>query len=158
MKKGRQHIDGLAALLLFGTFAVCVVAVLLTGAGAYRRLTDRDEAVCDRRTRVQYIATRVHQADSLDQVSVSKLEDVTALRLSEDDGYVTWVYCWDGWLMELYTSAEAELGPEDGTRLMEASDLSLYLEDGLLEVGVTGPEGDEDRLCLALRSGEGALE
>lgn len=155
MKKGRQYIDGLAALLLFGIFAVCVVEVLLTGAGAYRRLTARDEAVCDRRTRTQYIATRVRQADGRDQVSVSELEGLTALRLLEDDGYVTWIYCWDGWLMELYTSAEAELGPEDGTQLMEASALSLSLEDGLLEIGVTGPAGDEDRLYLALRSGEG---
>lgn len=157
MRKRRQHIDALAALLLFGIFAVCVLAVLLTGAGAYRRLTVRDEAACGRRTRTQYIATRVRQADSLGQVSVEELGGVPALRLTEESGYVTWVYCWDGWLMELYTAAEAELAPEDGTQLVEAAGLTLSLEGGLLEVGVTGPEGGEDRLYLALRSGEGEL-
>ena len=40
----KQHMNGLAALLLFGLFAFCVLAVLLTGAGAYRRLTARDQA------------------------------------------------------------------------------------------------------------------
>ncbi len=39
----QHHIDGLAALLLFGIFAVCVLMVLLTGANAYRRLTERDQ-------------------------------------------------------------------------------------------------------------------
>lgn len=155
MRRGRQHIEGLAALLLFGTFAVCVLAVLLTGAGAYRRLTARDEAACSRRTRTQYIATRVRQAEG--PVSVEELDGIPALCLPDGDGYVTWVYCRGGWLMELYTSAESELAPEDGTRLMEADVLTLSLEDGLLEVGVTGPDGGEDRLYLALRSGEGGL-
>ena len=42
-RKPIQHqMDGLIALLLFGVFAVCVLAVLLTGADAYRRLTERD--------------------------------------------------------------------------------------------------------------------
>ena len=54
----QHHIDGLAALLLFGVFAVCVLAVLLTGADAYRRLTQRDQAAYDRRTCEQYLTTR----------------------------------------------------------------------------------------------------
>ena len=38
----QHHIDTLAVLLLFGVFAVCVLSVLLTGADAYRRMTERD--------------------------------------------------------------------------------------------------------------------
>ena len=41
----KRHMDGLLMLLLFGVFAVCVLIVLLTGARAYRGLTDRDRAV-----------------------------------------------------------------------------------------------------------------
>lgn len=156
MRRGREHIAGLAALVLFGIFAVCVLAVLLTGAAAYRRLTDRDGAAWERRTRAQYIATRVRQADSLDGVAVKDFSGVPALYLAEDGGYATWVYCHDGWLMELYASEEADLAPGDGTRLLEASELTLSLESGFLEIGITGPEGAEDRLCLALRGGEGA--
>lgn len=154
-QRAKQHIDALAALLLFGIFAVCVLGVLLAGAGAYQRLTARDAAAAERRIRVQYIATRVRQADTADQVSVDELGGIPALRLPEADGYVTWVYCCGGWLMEMYTSAESDLAPEDGTRLMEAAALSLSLEDGLLQIGITGPEGEEDWLYLTLRSGEG---
>ena len=40
--------DGVFVLLLFCVFAVCVLSVLLTGAGAYRRLTERDRVSYDR--------------------------------------------------------------------------------------------------------------
>lgn len=152
----KQQMAGLAALLLFGVFAVCVGAVLLTGAGAYRRLTARDRAAWEAQTRSQYIATRVRQSDGAERVRVEQFGGVPALRLQEDGGYVTWVYCLEGWLMELYTSEESELSPRDGVRLMEASELSLRLEEGLLEVEVAGPDGTRERLYLSLRSGEGA--
>lgn len=150
-----HHMDALVALLLFGVFASCVLAVLLTGAGAYRRLTARDQAAYERRTCAQYIVTRVRQADSLDHVSVEEFGGVPALRLMEDGGYVTRVYCYGGWLMELYTSVDAALVPEDGERLMEAGEMALSLESGLLEIRVTGPDGTEEQLYLSLRSGEG---
>lgn len=62
--------NGLIALLLFGVFAVCVLGVLLTGADAYRRLTERDKDAYNRRTYVQYMATRVRQAAGAGSVSV----------------------------------------------------------------------------------------
>lgn len=54
---------GLLALLLLLVFAVCVLSVLLTGAGTYQTLTRRDQDSYDRRTAAQYLATRVRQAD-----------------------------------------------------------------------------------------------
>ncbi len=155
-RNAKQHMDGLAALLLFGIFAACVLAVLLTGAGAYQRLTARDQASYERQTCAQYIATRVRQADSLGSVSVEQFGGVPALRLMDQVGYVTYVYCCDGYLMELYTSPDADLTPADGEKLMAVAGLELSLTDGLLEVAVTGPAGAEERLYLSLRCGEGA--
>lgn len=154
-RAGKGQVTGLAALVLFGIFSVSVLWVLLAGAGAYRRLTARDQASFERRTCTQYLAARVRQAESS---AVTELCGIPALRLGEKEGYVTWVYCVDGWLMELYTSAETELGPEAGSRLMEAERLSLCLEEGLLEIEITGPGGRQDKVYLALRSGEGAAE
>lgn len=151
----QHHIDGLLALLLFGVFAVCVLAVLLTGARAYRRLTQRDQAAYDRRVCVQYIATRVRQADSLDSVSVEPFGEGEALVLSEY-GYITRVYYYDGYLMELYASAEEDLRPEDGQQIIATGGVELSLEDGMLSVDVTDSLGRQDSLRLSLRSGEEA--
>ena len=108
MKRTRihYHLDGLIALLLFGVFAVCVLAVLLTGASAYQRLTQRDMAAYDSRVCIQYIAARVRQADRDNGVSVEPFGGRDALILTEEGGYATYVYWHEGYLMELYTSVD----------------------------------------------------
>ena len=121
MKRTRihYHLDGLIALLLFGVFAVCVLA---------------DNGV-----------------------SVEPFGGRDALILTEEGGYATYVYWHEGYLMELYTSVDGDLAPEDGEKLMASGGLELSLEDGLLTVDITQGTGEQDTLCLSLRSGEGAV-
>lgn len=153
-RKLQHQMDIMGALLLFGVYAVCVLAVLLTGAEAYRRLTQRDREAYDRRTLLQYVATRVRQADSLEGIGLEDFSGTSALVLREGD-YVTRVYCYEGYLMELYTSEEDPMGPGDGERIMAAGGLEMSLEDGLLSVTAAGTAGEESTLLLSLRSGEG---
>ena len=148
----RHQIDGLIALLLFGVFSVCVLAVLLTGADAYRRLTDRNREAFDRRTTLQYIATRVRQADRGAGVYVADFNGVDALVFSDGDGYVTRVYCHNGSIMELYAEEDLDLSLEAGEAVMAAEDLAFSMEDGRLRVSCQG-----DSLTLSLRSGKGVL-
>ena len=157
-KRPIQHqLNGLMALLLFGVFAACVLAVLLTGANAYRRLTQRDQEAYLRRTCVQYLATRVRQADSRDCVSVERFGGADALVLTETDGsYTTRIYCYDGWLMELYAAADADMEPQDGEKVLELSSLRLTLEDGALTADTVDTAGASGTLRMTLRSGEGA--
>ena len=157
-KRPIQHqLNGLMALLLFGVFAACVLAVLLTGANAYRRLTQRDQEAYLRRTCVQYLATRVRQADSRDCVSVEHFGGADALVLTETDGsYATRIYCYDGWLMELYAAADADMEPQDGEKVLELSSLRLTLEDGALTADTVDTAGASGTLRMTLRSGEGA--
>lgn len=151
----KHHMDGLLMLLLFGVFAVCVLIVLLTGARAYRGLTDRDRAAYDRRTCVQYIATKVRQGDLTGGVAVEPFGDAAALCLKDPEGFITRLYCFDGWLMELYTFADGALEPQDGERIMPLAGLELTLEDGLLTAELQAGEGVTDTLRLSLRSEEG---
>ena len=150
----QHHIDALAALLLFGIFAACVLAVLLTGADAYRRLTQRDQAAFERRSCVQYLATRVRQSDRVGSICVEDFGGSDALVLDADSDYPTWLYCRDGWLMEMYCYYEERLDPEEGIQLMELGELDLSLEDGLLTIDVTAADGTEDTLILSLHSAE----
>ncbi|MCI8916034.1 MAG: DUF4860 domain-containing protein [Oscillospiraceae bacterium] len=160
MKKQTDHLEGLLALLLFGVFAVCLLIVLLTGANSYQSLTQRDRAAADRRTCTQYLATRVRQSDAQGGVGSGRFGDGEALAITEqigDQEYVTWVYAHEGWLMELFCAADADLSPSDGERIMALHGLSVREEDGLLTLAVTLEEGDEPiELRLSLRSGEGA--
>lgn len=150
----RHHIDALTALLLFGIFSVCVLAVLLAGAKAYQRLTRRDQIAFDRRSCVQYVAAKVRQSDRAGAVRVVGFGDGDALLLGADEPYATWLYCQEGWLMELYCYVDEPLAPEEGERLLEAAGMELSLEDGLLTARIAFAQGTEEILFLSLRSGE----
>lgn len=151
----QHHFDALAALLLFGVFAACVLAVLLTGADAYRRLTQRDQAAFDRRAGAQYVVTKLRQADRAGNVAVKEIEGVRTLVLDADTEYITYIYQYDGWLWELYTWCGEPPVPGDGQQLVETEQVDWFLEDGLLTIQITTELGEEDTLMLSLRSGEG---
>ena len=149
------HMDGLIALLLFGVFAACLLAVLLTGAGAYKRLNARNEETYARRTCMQYVANRVHQAPKPTDVTVEPFGDGNALTITDEDGWITRVYYYDGCLMELYYNASFTLSPRDGEKIMEINGLDLLLEDELLTVTVTDHTGEDCEMVMALSDKRG---
>ena len=160
MRQEKDHsLNGLLALLLFGVFAACVMSVLLTGAAAYQRMTERDRSSYESRTAAQYIATRVRQADRAGGVTMGAFGGSDALELWETvDGedYLTRVYCYDGWLRELFSGAGGDFAPADGEKVLEADSLTLTLSPaGLLTAELTAA-GETKQVCLYLRSGEEA--
>ena len=152
MKELRSNkITQLMALLTFAVFAVCVLLVLLSGADVYQRLTAEGENQYARRTAAQYLTTRVRQAED---VTVGDFAGLDALEFRETvngRGYITRVYCYEGDLRELFTPAEGNFLPEDGEKLLQAEDLSLSLEENLLQVQITLPDGSVQTLQLSLR-------
>ena len=80
----KHHLDGLLALILFGVFAVSILVVLLCGADAYNRLTQRDQAAYEHRTGLQYVAARVRQADAAGEIRVEPFGETSALVLGQE--------------------------------------------------------------------------
>lgn len=158
--KNARAVGSVAAMLVFTVFAVCVLTVLLTGAGTYRRLTERDRVVFDSRTAVRYITTRIHQSDREDGLSLRKMEEMDALVLPEQiDGecYETWIYCYDGQLRELFIQAETPVQPEDGSAVLPLESMTAQWDDtyaGRLLVQLKTERGWEE-LTLYLRCGGG---
>ncbi len=160
MKVQKNHLEGLIALLLFGVFAVCLLMVLLTGADTYKRLTNTNQTAYDNRTCVQYIATQVRRADCADSVSLTSFGEGDALSLAENiDGetYVTLIYVYNGYLMELFCSDVDAMSPEDGEQIMEIGGLKLALVDGVLDIVCINADETEYSLTLTLRSGKTAV-
>jgi hypothetical protein len=148
MKENRSPITQVLALLCLTVFALCVLLVLLTAASVYRNQVDRGEQIYTRRTALQYLTTRVRQAE---RVTVGDLEGCEALILEEtidEEVYTTWVYCHEGWIRELYAVPGAKLPPEAGEAIVEAEAFALQLEDSVLRIHV-----EEDGLILYLPEG-----
>lgn len=144
-----------ASLGLLAVFAILILSVLLGGAGAYRRLTQKGQQQFDSRTCAQYIATKVRQAPQGVQTAAFGNTDALVIPQTYGDAqYLTRVYCYDGWLMELFAPASGDFSPEDGERLMPAKELSFSVEDGLLKAQVTDENGGERTILLDLRTQE----
>lgn len=168
-EQSRVKMSSLMALMLFAVFAVCVLLVLLTGADVYKNLVERDEKSFDGRTAVSYLTTKVRQADRLGAVEVSVLGGaaeensgqengkIEALKLSEEiegETYITWIYCYDGYLRELFAAEDTILPPDAGEKVLKAEALSVQWRDGCLSVAVTAVDGTSQSLILGLRSGK----
>lgn len=134
MKENRFQIQQVLTLLTLAVFALGLLLVLLTGASAYGRLVDRGETAYGRRTALQYLTTRIRQADT---VELGQLEGCEALVLGEfidGERYTTHIYCYEGWLRELYTVPGAVVPPQAGEAIVEAESLSLEREEDLLRI------------------------
>lgn len=156
MRKRKHNIDSLIALVLFGVFATCILSVLLTGADAYRRLTARDQESFATRTCLQYVVTKVRQAGSGENVYLSDFDGVNTLCISENISertFVTRIYCYDGWLMEIFSSSTKECHPDEGEEVLRADGLDFKLEDGILTIELADGE-EKTGVSLSLR-GEG---
>ncbi len=159
-KENKSHMEGLLVLVLFGIFAICILVVLLTGAGAYERLVERQQESYGIRTVPQYIATKVRQADVQGAVRIGDFGGVESLELVEylaEEEYITRIYCYDGSLRELFSDTSGEFSPEDGERILEAEQVDFSLKDGCLWVAVTTAEGEKTEIKLTLRSEKGGL-
>ena len=157
-KNKQSHIEGLVVLVLFGVFALCILAVLLTGAKAYGRLVYRQQEAYTERTIPQYIATKVRQADEAGAVQIGEFGDVEALEFRTVLGgeeYLTRIYCYDGYLRELFASASGQFGPEDGEKILAAEQVDFGLTGKCLKIEVTAENGEILEQVLTLRSAEG---
>ena len=138
MKRKFSRITDLPVLTVFAVFAVCVLTVLLCGAQVYQTLVDRNAESFGVRTAAQYLSTRVRQAED---VAVTDFEGCEALTMHERiDGMtcVTRVYCYDGYIRELYGTEVAVLPPQSGEKIMPAEELRFSAEGDLLTVQVDG--------------------
>lgn len=148
----------LCSLLLLGAFAVSLLLVLALGALQYREISGVLDEQYGPRTAQSYIAAKVRRHDHADGVALGSLGGCGALVLREEiEGwdYVTYIYCYDNGLYELFCEAGSGLLPEDGERLLDLDSLSFDLADGLLRVTCTDG-GERYETCLALRAEGGA--
>ena len=150
-------LSGLVALLTFVLFAISILFVLLNGAGVYRRLTQRDQYSYDSRTCVQYVATKMRQAPSPTAVSVDSFGMVDSLRISQNiEGleFVTRIYCYENWLMEIFTLADGDFLPEDGEKILPLSSLSVSQNGNIFSFILTDTEGKTQQLTMSVRGGD----
>ena len=131
----QNSISKVAALLMLAFFALSVLAVLLSGAKTYQSLTEKGTDDYARRTCLQFISTKLKQAPA--EITIGQFGDGDSLVFPQQVGsrlFVTRIYCYDGWLMELYSLDSPQFRPEDGEKILPLDSLSITRQEGLITV------------------------
>lgn len=145
----QRTVSAVTSLLVLAVFSVSILGALLAGAQAYQRLTGLGNTGYDSRTCCAYIASRFRQAAG--GVAVESFGDGDCLAFYEElegKSYVTRVYCYDGWLMELFCSATGSLEPPAGEKILPISTLELTWQNNLLQATVVDANGTGSTLQL----------
>lgn len=153
--KEKHYFDGIATLVLFVVFAAGIISVIFAGAGAYSRLSKRNDAIQNERTIERYISTKIRSANSADSISVAKIGDSDALCISEIiDGteYVTYVWCSNGWIRETFTDRFTNINENGGEKFLQADEILFSLDEKLLRTDVT-LNGRKSSVYINIRGG-----
>lgn len=119
------------------TIALCALYLLLAAglsllAGqAYQTAVRQADDTDLPRTALSYLVNQVRRGDVAGGLSVTRFGGSDALIL-EEDGYVTLLYCWDGWLRELYAQADLAFDPGDGTQILPLDGLEIRQAGNLI--------------------------
>lgn len=159
----KHNIDTVFILLLFAVFAMTVVAVLALGANQYKKLVERDNNAYNKRVITSYVAAKIRgcdmagaaEAGGFRKASVPDgVETLHLYQTIEGEKFDQRIYCYNGYLYELLTTADNEIEPEAGNRIMEARQLSFDAEGDFLQITAVDKDGRESRTAVTLRSGE----
>ena len=156
MNNSHNGLRSAAVIALCGLFAVLAMGLALLSSGVYRAAAGAADENFHRRTALSYLVNQVRRADEDGCVAVGTFGGSDALALTEHIGgsdYVTYLYCWDGALRELYQEAGTGLLPGDGVPILELEGLDIGSDGGVLTLTVTAPGGETAAVSLSPRCG-----
>lgn len=152
VKRG-QAASLLFTMLLFLVFVLCALFTVLIGGKVYENINSRAEDNFNGVTALHYAANKVRQNDRMGMISVTEIDGVPVLEIRQEAGdeiYVTWIYCHEGWIKELFTFEGSGLGLADGLPVIECGGLDMEQEGNLIRITT---EETGSSIMLSVRSG-----
>lgn len=160
MNRQSRFLETIPNLMLFFLFSACMLATLLAGAKVYQGVSSVLDEQYSTTTCINYLSAKVRHNDRQGGIGMGRIGNINALALYEtydDEEFVTYIYSFEGYMMELFCSADGEFLPENGEKIMPIDDLYISLDEGLLTVSCMSME-EEASVILALHStGKGEL-
>ena len=155
--KNRHIVDVAFILCLMLLFVLCALSVISLGAGIYKKNIESMKDNYDHRTACAYITEKVRQSDTNGAIFVQDLFGQNALVLQEEINgtlYNTYIYDYDGYLMELYARADLNtFYPQSGQKLLEVNSFDISQEsDSLFLANIVLSDGAKESVYIAKRS------
>lgn len=159
MTRGRGGAGAIAGLLMICLLAGFLFFVLAAAAGVYKDISAVMEEQYSSQTAMGYVTAKLHQSDGRGMLSLGDLAGTPALVITEElegEDYTTYVYCHEGYIMELFCPATESLLPSDGVRVVAAERLELTQEGALIRIEAETSGGVSLRYAALRSEGGGA--
>lgn len=146
--RSSHSINTVFVLMIFCLFAVCSLFLVLIGANSYRRIVGEMDSNNETRASLSYISNKVHAANGGD-VGIETLNGQKVLVIGSNTGerkYNTYIYLYNGYLMELFTRADNGFTPGDGDKITPLTAFTMEKDGSELILSVCG----QNRQSLSL--------
>ncbi len=157
---GRNNQRWLSVLVfvLGGVFFLLALGVVIFGSNSYANTVDAADTNYQNRTGLSYLVNQLRRSDAQSAIGYGEFDGAPALVLSQEAAgstYVTYLYCWDGMLRELFMEEGTELGPESGVPILEMASLSYTVDTSgdALTLHATDASGGQHAVSIAPRCG-----
>lgn len=138
--RSSHSVNTVFVLLIFCLFAVCSLFLVLIGANSYHRVVSEMDSNNETRASLSYISNKVHAANG-GNVRIETLNGQKTLVIrSNENGreYNTYIYLYNGYLMELYTKADNGFTPGDGDKITPLTAFTMEKDGSELKLSVCG--------------------
>ena len=131
--------------------------IIAIGASVYRQTVDTMSENYSLRTSYSYITEKIRRSDTEAGVEAGRIGDSPSLLLhSNIDGisYTTYLYYYEGSLMEMFVRSDMEFSEEKGTPIMEISGLKFAPSEDkkTVHIEITEADGTRRTVLVKLRS------
>lgn len=153
--KSNYLIDLFFSLSIFAVFAISAILVVFFGIRVYENTMVNMNHNFTSRTAVSYITEKLRQRDVEGCVTLTEIDGTDAISLlkqEDDKTEYTYVYSYDGYLMELTATGDEVPQLNMGTRLMELR--SFYVRQiatGIYYVTVTEKDGTDSHAYISTK-------
>ena len=158
MKRQEQKlwmINFVGILAILGVFAVGSLVLCNVGIRVYKNIVVNNNENFKQRTSLLYMATKIHQYEREDAVSMKEIDGTNVLVLQEPDNteYETYVYFQDGAIKELLTEKANPAELNAGLKVVEVADFQMSMsEDNRIYMASVDAAGNKEELTITLRT------
>lgn len=151
--KQRHSIDIIFSLSIFTVFVICSFLVLLFQAQSYRSIVEQGERIETLHTPLAYIREKIRNNDTLGNIQAASLNEMEAIKIeNKEEDTITYIYEYNGELMELYISNQVEPIAEAGTPLFEIDAFDVEQKGNQLTIAIRNKAGEENKIVLSLHT------
>ncbi|MCL2865694.1 MAG: DUF4860 domain-containing protein [Lachnospiraceae bacterium] len=155
--KNKPHVfDTLFVTLLFFVFLLCALSIIVIGSSVYQNSAAQMNELFATKTATAYLTQKIRQNDVDGNIDKATFADGDALLIRQTIGenlYHTFIYVYQGQLMELFILDGVDASPASGKAIMDLESMGIQRKTpNLLHITLTDQQGNADSISIAERS------